>query len=446
MPDILYDDAEGQGTEGENPEYRVFDEGVDVPTGYGLSELSNEDISLLPSGYTGALTSKEIGEQLRAADVGYAASKKALQDQLTAARNVLLSQPTKQSKADWLLGIGSQLLAPGPVGRAGTLGESLANVGRYVSGVSEREQQAERAKQQQIAQFDLSATQAQAAEDAARRKALQELYYRMQNVEGLNARAEAQRKFMADENQKNRDARLEAARIAAAGRGNAAQRDAYGFGEIISTAANEAAAVLENIQNLPVNVDTGIAGGRKTQSLFTAPIDALVNVTVNDADIQRYNTQIAKLSYYIAQVQKGGRVVSRSDVEQLQEALTLRAGDKQLTRLTKMAEARQALERAFEVRIKSRRTTEELKDIYRENLKTIQKAVPFTVNDINKMASAKDKKKTFKDWYKEIGLGAKPTEGGSDAAAGKKVMIGDREIYAKGGKWYFKDDNTEVSQ
>ena len=420
----------------------VLDSPETITTGLGAAELSNEDLDLLPSTYTGALTTKELAEKLRSADLGYAANKKVLQDQLKAARNVLLSQPTKQSKADWLLGVGSTLLAPGPVGRAGTLGESMSALGKYVSGQSERERLAEQQKQQQLAQFDLSATQAQVAQDEARRKGLQDLYYRMQNTEAANARAAALQESREKEGRENRANRLEAARIGAA---NPATRDAYGFGEIISTAANEAAAVLGNIQNLPLAVDTGIAGGRKTQSLFTAPIDALVNTTVNNQDVQRYNTQIAKLSYYIAQVQKGGRVVTRSDVDQLQEALTLRVGDKQLTRLTKMAEARQALERAFEVRIASPRTPEQLKDIYRQNLATIQQAVPFTVNDINKMASAKDKKKTFKQWYEEIGFGGKSSEKPT-AAPGQKVMIGDREIYHKGGKWFFKDDNTEVKE
>lgn len=430
----------------EDEDNLVLDQPETVQTGLGAAELSNEDMSLLPSGYTGALTSKELAEKIRAADVGYEASKKTLQDQLLAARNVLLNQPTKQSKADWLLGVGSTLLAPGPVGRAGTIGESMSALGKYVSGVSEREKQAEQAKQQQLAQFDLTAAQAQASEDAARRKSLQELYYRLQNVEAANARAAALQASREKEGAADRANRLEAARISASGKSNPATRDAYGFGEIISTAANEAAAVLGNIQNLPVSVTTGLAGGRKTQSLFTAPIDALVNTTVNNEDVQRYNTQIAKLSYYIAQVQKGGRVVTKNDVEQLQEALTLRAGDKQLTRLTKMAEARQALERAFEVRLASPRTPDPLKDIYRQNLEAIQKAVPFTVNDINKMASAKDKKKTFSQWYQEIGLGGKPAEGSAAAPTGKKVMIGDREIYHKGDKWFFKDDNTEVPQ
>lgn len=419
----------------------VLDSAEDIPTGLGVASLSNEDLNLLPSTYTGPLTSAELASKIRSSDTGYAANKKALQDQLAAARNVLLNQPTKQSKADWLLGVGSTLLAPGPVGRAGTIGESMANLGKYVTGVSEREKQAELAKQQQLAQFDLSAAQAQVTQDEARRKGLQDLYYRLQNIEAMNARAQAQREQAAKDAEANRANRIEAARIRASSSGTGT-RDAYGFGEIVSTAANEAASSLVNLQTLPASVTSGLAGGRETKSVFTAPVDALINSYITKDEEQTYNVEATNLARYIAQVQKGGRVVGASETAETQKGLLIKAGDSQFTRLTKMANGRQKLERAIEVRLASPRTPEGLKEIYRKNLEDIRTAVPFTVADVNAMARAKDKKKTFAQMYPEIGLGGEGSP--KPAEAGKKVMLGNREIYHKDDKWYFKDDNTEV--
>ena len=49
----------------------------------------------------------------------------------------------------------------------------------------------------------------------------------------------------------------------------------------------------------------------------------------------------------------------------------------------------------MEVRIKSPNTPDELKEVYRDNLKTVQEVIPFTVDDINKFVKERDKSITF---------------------------------------------------
>ena len=183
-----------------------------------------------------------------------------------------------------------------------------------------------------------------------------------------------------------------------------AATDRFGFGDIVATASNEAAASLKNLVEMPSDVTSGIFGGRRTTSLFTAPLDTLVNTAVTSEDTQRYNTEINNLGKFIAQVQKGGRVVTNADIETTSQAFRIEEGDKPLTKLTKLAQARQALERALEVRIASPNTPEQLKQVYRQNQDDIRVAVPFTVSDVNKFANERDKNKTFTQSFETDGI------------------------------------------
>lgn len=69
---------------------------------------------------------------------------------------------------------------------------------------------------------------------------------------------------------------------------------------------------------------------------------------------------------------------------------------------------RQSLERALEVKIASEKTPPGLKEIYKTRLAEVQEAIPFTVNDVNKIRNEKDQAKTFTDMIGAAGLG-KPT-------------------------------------
>ena len=170
--------------------------------------------------------------------------------------------------------------------------------------------------------------------------------------------------------------------------------DRYGFGDIMATASNEAAASVRNIMGLPIESTSGIFGGKQTNSLFTAPVDAFAN-TMTSESAQRYNSEAGKLSYNLSQLMKGGRAVGVNEVAVMDNILKIKEGDTLETASTKLAEARQIAERAMEVRIKSPNTPKELKEVYKENLQTVRNVIPFTVDDINKFVQAKNKKETF---------------------------------------------------
>lgn len=166
------------------------------------------------------------------------------------------------------------------------------------------------------------------------------------------------------------------------------------FGDIMATASNEAAASVRNIMGLPIESTSGIFGGKQTNSLFTAPVDAFAN-TLTSESTQRYNSEAGKLSYNLSQLIKGGRAVGVNEVAIMDNILKIKEGDTLETASTKLAEARQIAERAMEVKLKSPNTPKELKEVYKENLQTVRDVIPFTVDDINKFVQAKNKKETF---------------------------------------------------
>jgi len=207
-------------------------------------------------------------------------------------------------------------------------------------------------------------------------------------------------------------------------------KDAYGFGEIVAGASNEAAKTLTNIMGLPAQSTSGIFGGRQTTSLFTAPIDAFVNKLTPES-AQRYQAEMNKLAYYIAQMQKGGRVVGATEVGIINKSLEIRENDTMETVATRLAQARQMAEKIIEIKIASPNTPESLKEIYKQNLKDIQDAIPFTVERINKFVQKKTGAPTFGDSLKERYNTPEPTA--DDIALGKSSPEMKKKFVAKFG-------------
>jgi len=207
-------------------------------------------------------------------------------------------------------------------------------------------------------------------------------------------------------------------------------RDAYGFGEIVAGASNEAAKTLTNIMGLPAQSTSGLFGGRQTTSLFTAPIDAFANKLTPES-AQRYQAEMNKLAYYIAQMQKGGRVVGATEVGVINKSLEIRENDTIETVATRLAQARQMAEKIIEIKVASLNTPEPLKEIYKQNLKDIQQSVPFTVEDINKFVQRKTGAPTFGESFKERYKTPEPTA--DDRSLGKSSPEMRKKFVAKFG-------------
>jgi hypothetical protein len=184
---------------------------------------------------------------------------------------------------------------------------------------------------------------------------------------------------------------------------SAAGADRYGFGDIIATNLNEAVGTIANIVNLPFDVTTGIFQGRNTTGLLTAPLGAITNALTSE-DVQRYNKEIKNFGKFASRVVSGGRVVPASVQKDFEDQFLIREGDSPLTVLTSIAQMRQTIERAAQVKIKSSSTDPGLKQLYVDGLDVVRNSIPFTINDVNRFANERDKNKTLVDMFKEYGF------------------------------------------
>jgi len=186
-------------------------------------------------------------------------------------------------------------------------------------------------------------------------------------------------------------------------KGGGTSGDKFGFGDIIATNLNEAVGTIANIVNLPHDVTGGIFQGRNTSGLLMAPLGVLAQ-ELTDEDVQRYNKEIKNFGKFASRVVSGGRVVPASVQKDFEDQFVINKGDSPLSVLTSLAQMRQTLERATEVKLKSSSTDPGLKTLYQDGLDVIRKSIPFTVNDVNTFANQRDKKKTFSQMFEEYGF------------------------------------------
>jgi hypothetical protein len=158
--------------------------------------------------------------------------------------------------------------------------------------------------------------------------------------------------------------------------------------------ATEFVRTLLNITELPAESTSGIFGGKTAGSLFTAPVEAAANTLTSDS-VQRYNSEMGGLGNHLAWMVSGGLSPSAGVQEKFESILKIKEGDSQAAVLGKLARARQEAENVLAVKMKSRLMSDEMKVMLKELDNDLQKAIPFTVKDVNKWANAKDKKETF---------------------------------------------------
>lgn len=173
------------------------------------------------------------------------------------------------------------------------------------------------------------------------------------------------------------------------------------YADNVAIAGNEVIGGVGNLVNMPFTSSTGVFGsgvGQATssESLWGAPIAVLKNSVTSD-NIQRYNTEISNIGKYFATLNTGGLAATAGAQKQFESQFSIKEGDTELTRLTKLAQMRQTFERVADIKLKSKATPDEQKDDWNQWLKQIKESVPITVNDVNKIANSKNPQQTMAD-------------------------------------------------
>lgn len=158
-------------------------------------------------------------------------------------------------------------------------------------------------------------------------------------------------------------------------------REAQMFGRIV-TSANLGVQALKNVVELPVGASTGIfgVGASPGKSLLESAKGALTNKLASQ-DVQDYNVMISGLSRNLSTMETQGLAPQGSFTESF-NSVQLREGDTQMTKLRKLAESRQILEKGLEPALDNPRVPEAQKAEVRKLIADVQQAVPFEQHDL----------------------------------------------------------------
>jgi hypothetical protein len=193
----------------------------------------------------------------------------------------------------------------------------------------------------------------------------------------------------------------------------AAGREAR-YADVVAISGNEAIGSINNIVTLPFSASSGVLGSAKpSTNIFTAPLDALANTATED-ETQRYNSELGNIGKFYARLISGGLQISKADADSFIDQYRIKVGDKELAKLTKLAQMRQTFERAAEVKLKSKATPKEQIDLWKNGIEEIRAAIPITVKEVNAIGNQRSPSKTISDAIKDAkreAAGSTPSQG-----------------------------------
>lgn len=149
-------------------------------------------------------------------------------------------------------------------------------------------------------------------------------------------------------------------------------------------AGNQASKDLDNIAQLPLTVSRGIFGGRKQgPSLFEAAKETLTT-TMTTQEVQTYNVMATGFQRSLAAIEAIGLAPTNALVQQM-DAVILKEGDTNLTKMQKLAQIRQIIEAGMETTLSNPRVPSETKQHIQGIVDRVRTAVPYTQRDMLKL-------------------------------------------------------------
>lgn len=178
----------------------------------------------------------------------------------------------------------------------------------------------------------------------------------------------------------------------------------------ILTAANLGGTALANIGDLPMGTNSGFFGtqyGASPQASLKDMTMGILRNQLTDETQQRYTAMVTGMYRNLGMIeQQGGLQGGQQFAEQIRSALELRKGDSALDVMTKMADARQILEKGTELYMTSKTLDPDKKALVTQTLDRVRQAIPFTQEDITAFARAaqKDPQLTISQWATTQGI------------------------------------------
>ena len=166
----------------------------------------------------------------------------------------------------------------------------------------------------------------------------------------------------------------------------------------VVNSGNQAAADLENVVKLPISASRGLLGGRSQgKSLFEAGKETLAN-TMTTQEVQTYNVFATGFQRALAAIEGAGLAPTNALMHQM-DAVIFKEGDTNFTKLAKLAQTRQIVEKGLETISANSRVDAETKKLVDSIITKVRTAVPFTGSELIELQrlQAVDPNATLKD-------------------------------------------------
>jgi hypothetical protein len=178
------------------------------------------------------------------------------------------------------------------------------------------------------------------------------------------------------------------------------------YAERIMGSAVQGAQAIQNITELPIGATSGFLGvnAHPGTGIFSAPFSALKQKATSQ-EVQDYNTMTLGLKRNLAAIESMGLSPPGSLTEGM-DAVIMREGDTNLTKLRRLAEARQVVENGLTVPLNDPAIPDVLKGVMRATIDKTKEAVPYTQHDITELekAARTNPKASLTDLMAEKGL------------------------------------------
>ena len=167
-------------------------------------------------------------------------------------------------------------------------------------------------------------------------------------------------------------------------------------------------------------------------------VKGVLSQKVTSQEAQDYKTMIAGVSRSLSTIETAG-LAPNGSITHSMDSITLNEGDSQLTKLRKLAETRQIIEKGIEPNLSNPKLAPAQRDLITRIISDVQTAIPFTQHDITQLQQSKNPNATLLDFARKTGL---PTTAGATSQAPVKIQSDADYAKLPSGAQYTAPDGT----
>lgn len=196
-------------------------------------------------------------------------------------------------------------------------------------------------------------------------------------------------------------------------------KDRSGSVERMTNAMTQAAGAIRSVASLPVETTGPLFAQKNFDGLFVAPLSAL-NQEMSDTTSQMLAGRMVGVARNLATLETGGAATGLVGLAQkIEDGTSIPTNAKLYVALDRLAEMRRIVEDSARSALSSSKYTPDQKNLIRENVEIVERAIPFTLDDVAKAVRASKGKSpeikkgaenmTFTDYVNQYGVQSAPS-------------------------------------